>query len=188
MARTFLIIDGYNLMHAAGLGRSRYGPGDLERSRIRLLKQLSNLMDSNIAADAVVVFDSGQNSSGEPQQEFASPISVLFSQNGMDADTEIESMLTSHSSPRQVLVVSSDHRLQKAADRRRAQHIDSETFWNQLIAGHSGWMSAEKSDQKSNAATSQLENTPLPVDDDLLREFLNIDVAEIKRSVRKETQ
>ena len=26
-----LVIDGYNLMHAAGLARATYGPGDLER-------------------------------------------------------------------------------------------------------------------------------------------------------------
>ena len=186
MARTFLIIDGYNLMHAAGLGRSRYGPGDFERSRIRLLKQLTNHLDAGVAADAIIVFDSGQNSSGDPQQESASPLSVRYSQNGLDADSEIEALLSSHSSPRQVLVVSSDHRLHKAAHRRRAQCIDSEKFWSLLVSGRSGWTSARRNDQKAGVAESQLENSSPPVDDETLREFLNIDVAEIKRSVRKE--
>ena len=33
MLRRYLIIDGYNLMHARGLARRTYGPGQLERCR-----------------------------------------------------------------------------------------------------------------------------------------------------------
>ena len=40
MAAPFHIIDGYNLLHAAGLGRPTYGPGDLQRVRNRLLSHL----------------------------------------------------------------------------------------------------------------------------------------------------
>ena len=38
-----LLIDGYNLMHAAGFARVRYGPGDLERCRLRLLNLVAGL-------------------------------------------------------------------------------------------------------------------------------------------------
>lgn len=186
MARTFLIIDGYNLMHAAGLARRSYGPGGFERSRIQFLKQLSNYLDDTAAADAIVVFDSGQNSAGEQQQESNSRIKILYSQDSLDADSEIERILNSHSSPRQVLVVSSDHRLHKSARRRRARCIDSEDFWNLLIAGQSIEHPAASRTRKTNPSKSSPDHPTPPIDDDMLLDFLNIDVSEIKRSVRKE--
>ena len=39
-----LLIDGYNLLHAAGLARRRYGRDGLERSRNRLLDLLAGLL------------------------------------------------------------------------------------------------------------------------------------------------
>ncbi len=44
MTSTDLLIDGYNLLHAAGLGRARYGPGDLQRARQALLRKLFELL------------------------------------------------------------------------------------------------------------------------------------------------
>ena len=36
MPLPYHLIDGYNLLHAAGLAREKYGPGDLERALARL--------------------------------------------------------------------------------------------------------------------------------------------------------
>ena len=41
MARIFLLIDGYNLLHAAGLGRRRFSRGGLELARTKLLQKLA---------------------------------------------------------------------------------------------------------------------------------------------------
>src|SRR5690349_20885382 len=40
MSAGILLIDGYNLLHAAGMAQHDYGPGDLLRCRTRLLKWL----------------------------------------------------------------------------------------------------------------------------------------------------
>ena len=57
MATPFHIIDGYNLLHAAGLGRPTYGPGDLERCRNRLLSFLRTHLRAAERARTTVVFD-----------------------------------------------------------------------------------------------------------------------------------
>ncbi len=182
MTRLFLIIDGYNLMHASGLGRSSYGPGDLERGRNRLLKQLENSLDESAAADTIVVFDGQSASASDAAGNSPPSINVRFSPTGSDADTEIETLLRTHSSPRQILVVSSDHRLHKAARSRRAQCMDSEEFW-QLLQSDAGTSKLSGPDRRQDRPTTEVFN---PADADYAQDFLNIDIDELKRSVKKE--
>ena len=59
-------------------------------------------------------------------------ITVEFADPGGDADTVIEDLIRGHNSPRQVRVVSSDHRIQRAAKRRRCRFIDSEEWLARL--------------------------------------------------------
>ncbi|MCA9058071.1 MAG: NYN domain-containing protein, partial [Planctomycetaceae bacterium] len=132
MARTFLIIDGYNLMHAAGYARPRYGPGDLERRRGQFIRHLASAIRSDQLSDTTVVFDAFESSGTDRETQHLSGMQVQFAPPGMDADSEIEELLISHNSPRQIVVVSSDHRLQKAASRRGSKCVDSEIFWKQL--------------------------------------------------------
>ena len=182
MTRLFLIIDGYNLMHASGLGRSSYGPGDLERCRNRLLKQLENSLDESAAADTIVVFDGKSTSASEAAGNTPSRVNVRFSPTDSDADTEIESLLRTHSSPRQILVISSDHRLHKAARSRRAQCMDSEDFW-QLLQTDSGPSKVSGPDRRPDRPPTEIFD---PANGDYTQDFLNIDISEIKRSMRKE--
>ncbi|MCA9062413.1 MAG: NYN domain-containing protein [Planctomycetaceae bacterium] len=132
MARRFLIIDGYNLMHAAGYARPRYGPGDLEQQRNRFVRHLLSLVRPDLLADLTVVFDAFASSGDQKTALHDTAATVVFAAPGTDADSDIEERLAGHSSPRQVVVVSSDHRIQKAAHRRRAKCVDSEVFWKQL--------------------------------------------------------
>lgn len=207
MARLYLVIDGYNLMHAAGLGRSEYGPGELERNRYRLLHQVAGALDEQIAADALVVFDAHQvvpRTSDEGQRLPRSPLAVRFSRDGRDADAEIELILESHSSPRQILIVSSDHRLHKAAARRKATCIDSEDFLRQFDEPEPLRAIRKKRAQPTrNAATKprsakpgsttsskktsrDTEQAKANEAEDYLEDFLMIDISDIQRSVRKE--
>ena len=202
MARLYLVIDGYNLMHAAGLGRSEYGPGELERNRQRLLSRVAGVLDEQIASDALVVFDAHlavPRASDDDQPPLRSPLAVRFSRDGRDADAEIELILDTHSSPRQILVVSSDHRLHKAASRRKAQCIDSEDFLRQFDEPEplSG-LRRKRPQPKKTGATKPLpgkstekifqdtQQAKAMETEDYLEDFLMIDVSDIKRSVRKE--
>ncbi len=169
MARQYLLVDGYNLLHAAGMARDRYGPGQFEKCRKRLLQELADRLSGEQRELTTVIFDAQD---GPPDvasvQQFAR-ISVVYS-TGTDADSMIEAMLESHASPRQVLVVSSDHRLQKAAAARRAKSIDSETFWEQEF-----WVKPEP----ERSAEQQLKHGERDVDAS--------EVAEIVRRLKSES-
>lgn len=134
MAQRFLLIDGYNLLHAAGLARTRYGPGDFERVRTRLLRILVMRLDADERARTTVVFDAALNDARDAnRQHTADLLTVIFSPQGVDADTVIEQLISKHSSPKQLVVVSDDHRLRTAATRRRATHLSSDDFITQLM-------------------------------------------------------
>lgn len=59
-------------------------------------------------------------------------MTIKFALPGRDADETIEGIITGHSSPRQIRLVSSDHRLQKSVRRRRGSFVDSEAFVGEL--------------------------------------------------------
>lgn len=139
MSTQFLLIDGYNVLFAVGLARKQYGPGQFEACRRRLLQGLADRIGEAQRRRTTIVFDAQEAPDGAPSEEVFAEMRVVFSV-GTDADSVIEQMLLAHSSPRQVLVVSSDHRLQRAAARRHAQSIDSDRFWerSQGEPGHGG--------------------------------------------------
>jgi predicted RNA-binding protein with PIN domain len=130
--RPYLIIDGYNLLHAAGLARRKYGPRQLERCRAQLLAYLANHLTETERERATVVFDAAEAPPGLPRQFTAAGITIRFAAAGKDADDTIEELIAAHSAPRQVRLISSDHRLQRSAQKRRGAFIDSEDFVQEL--------------------------------------------------------
>lgn len=185
MARTFLLIDGYNLLHAAGFGRASYGPGDLERCRYRLLRALEKHLDESILKDTTVVFDSLKESHDDLPPQVSLGLRAVYSQQGRDADSEIEDLLSRHSSPRQVLVVSSDHRLHKAARRRRARCIDSDQFWDQIIIDEALPHSVPSAIPVSGGPVSKGMDSLSPDDAQLLRELMEIDLTDVRKPRRE---
>jgi predicted RNA-binding protein with PIN domain len=128
----FLLIDGYNLLHAAGMARAHYGPGDLKRCRERLLRHLAGHLSAAEIARTLVVFDAREPPPDRPSRLVIHGMQVLFANPGGDADLAIQESLSEHASPRRVTLVSSDHVLQQAARRHRADYIDSEEFISRL--------------------------------------------------------
>ena len=115
-------------MHAAGLARQSYGPGDLERCRNRLLAELAELLNDQQRLRTVVVFDAKDSVGFLGSSSTVSEMSVIYPDRGIEADAVLERLIKKHSAPRGLTVVSSDHRIQVAATRRRATAIDSEDF------------------------------------------------------------
>ena len=132
MPSRFLIIDGYNLLYAAGMGRASYGPGDLERCRRQLQNFLADKLTTAELSRASVIFDARLPPPDAHRLQMHGSLRILFATPHGDADLFIEELLSAHSSPKQVTLVSSDHRLQKVARNRRAKHIDSEVFFDDL--------------------------------------------------------
>lgn len=132
MAIPFLLIDGYNLLHAVGLARTTYGPGDLEQCRNRMIRQLAERLDDSILTRTTVVFDAFNRFDNSERFQQQHGLNIVFAPAGTDADSEMERLIADHDAPRQLLVVSSDHRLHRAAHKRKCKAIDSEPFWDSL--------------------------------------------------------
>lgn len=132
MAIPFLIIDGYNLMHAAGIAKATYAQGDMERCRHQLQLRISEALDTRALGRTTLVYDAFASISDDRRIFRKHGMKIRFAPMGHDADSEIEKLLSKHSAPRQVIVVSSDHRLHKAARRRKARCVDSEIFLQQI--------------------------------------------------------
>jgi predicted RNA-binding protein with PIN domain len=132
MAERFLIIDGYNLMHAAGMARQKYGPGELQRCRERFLGFLVDKLSVAEAAAALVVFDAREPPRGIPHEHRIGGVQVLFAHPIGDADAAIEQQLADHGAPSRVTLVSSDRRLQAAARQCRARFVSSQSFFERL--------------------------------------------------------
>jgi predicted RNA-binding protein with PIN domain len=128
-----LLIDGYNLLHASGILGRGVGPGGLERSRNALLNFLVESLEEKQLAATTVVFDAREAPPGLPRVTSHRGLTVRFAPRGSDADAEIEQLIREHHAPRRLTVVSSDHRLHRAARRRRATAIDSDQWYTQVL-------------------------------------------------------
>jgi predicted RNA-binding protein with PIN domain len=119
---TSIVIDGYNLIHALGLLDRQRGGKVLEQARARLLVFLRK----SFAADAnvTIVFDARHAPPRVPRQQAYQGLHIQFAAGSESADDRIEHMIDEEPEPRKLIIVSNDHRLQQAAQRRGAQGWD----------------------------------------------------------------
>jgi predicted RNA-binding protein with PIN domain len=128
-----LLIDGYNLMHAAGILGRGLGPGGLERGRTALLNFLAESIDPAEVGKTIVVFDAASAPPGAPAAMRHKGLLVRFAADYEDADALIEELIRHDAAPKKLTVVSSDHRLHRAARRRRAKAVDSEDWYAETL-------------------------------------------------------
>jgi uncharacterized protein len=127
------IIDGYNLLNAGDVPVPVRGPANLEKARLALLNFLAASLDPEEVTQTVVVFDAHDPPPGLPREMRHHGLLVRFAPRDEDADTLIEELIMEDSSPRRLTVVSSDHRIQRAAKRRRARAVDSDVWCAELV-------------------------------------------------------
>jgi hypothetical protein len=129
------------------------------------------------------VFDSSEAAPDAAREQRHHELRVLFASAEFEADDLIEELIAHHPAAKQLVVVSGDHRLHKAANRRGAHPMDSDSFWERL--------------QKRTDAQTVLVGKPPPIPapktavtsaatEAWLREFGEIDVAELAEEVRAE--
>jgi predicted RNA-binding protein with PIN domain len=148
------IIDGYNLLHVVGLLGDAIGPGGLERSRLALLNFLAESLDADEVPHTTVVFDARNAPWGAPRTMQHRGLTVHFASGYDDADSLIEELIRHESAARQLTVVSSDHRLQRAAHRRKAAGIDSDVWYGEVVRLRR---------QRQQTAADQPERPPVPL-------------------------
>jgi hypothetical protein len=129
-----LLIDGYNLLHATGIVGRGKDLTELHRSREALLAFLAASLEPAERPHTTIVFDAAGAPPGLPHTVVHEGITVHFARDYADADAMLEDLIAAHDTPRSLVVVSSDHRVQRAARRRRAQAIDSDRWYAELWA------------------------------------------------------
>lgn len=126
------LIDGYNLLHAAGLVRGKLVGRQLEGARLRLLQRISCQLTKEERAHTIVIFDAKALLPVTCREEFIEGIRVLYPEPGHEADELIEQLIGQDTQPRKLLIVSSDRRLHRAARERLATAINSDRYLDRL--------------------------------------------------------
>lgn len=130
--RMRLLIDGYNLLHATDLFGVGKQAGTLQGSREALLAFLAASLSAGERRTTTIVFDAAGAPPGLPNTVHHDHITANYARKYADADAMLEELIEEHRSPRSLLVVSSDHRVQRAARRRGAKYADSEPWYRNL--------------------------------------------------------
>ena len=128
-----VIIDGYNLIAGVGIIGRGVGPGGLERARLALLNFLAESLEPGEIGGTTIVFDAKNAPTGLPRVVNHRGLTVRFASRYPDADSLIEELIGEESAPRGLTVVSSDHRIQRAARRRKAVPVDSDVWYEGMI-------------------------------------------------------
>lgn len=171
----YLLIDGYNLMHVTRFKPLRNDQHELRRCREGLLSLLAEQLPDAQYRAVTIVFDSNQAPQHLPDRLRWRHLDVVFARTENTADDLIAKLVQTHAHPRRLIVVSSDHRVQNAASRRKATVLDSEAWFDALLDHR------QANEQHEPATTKQeqhdvAEHEPR-LDPDQLSEF----IAEMKQ-------
>lgn len=130
------IIDGYNLIFQCGLHSKSTASDQLEKARNRLIQEIVSFGGVEVAKKTTIVFDAAYRPLAAKTNRYRlKNVLVLYADKFDDADSMIEYLISRHPVPKKLTVVSSDHRLHKAALRKKAKPIDSEIWYDRLIGG-----------------------------------------------------
>lgn len=149
-----LLIDGYNVIApVAGPGRGPNRGADpaslrwLQTERQRLLDRLVENLSHIVRTRTCVIFDAKNAPRDLPSRTVHHDMDVWFAVDYPEADDLLEELIRTHHHPKQLTVVSSDHRVQAAAKRRKSKFYDSDPWYDDLIDGHVrlGWRPKPKS-------------------------------------------
>jgi len=122
-----IIIDGHNLLWAV----KKVGEETESISDIQLCWIVGRYLKLN-GESGEIIFD-GTGPTDKSQFDNITNLQVLFVGRATDADSVIEQKIKLCTAPRRLIVVSSDHRLRRAAQTRRAAAMKSEVFWNDVV-------------------------------------------------------
>jgi uncharacterized protein len=160
------LIDGYNVLFSLGLVPSKVKEGDLQRARGQLLTMLAENLGEK-AKRCTVVFDATHAPPRTPGDSVYHGIEVRFTKRREEADDLIAWLIKQCSAPKQLTVVSSDHRLVEAATRRKATSIKADQFLGWLEKQKPGYTPASGSPQVSAEEQQQWLSTFAGIDTEL---------------------
>lgn len=122
-----LLIDGYNLLRSV--------QGLLEQSSEITDIQMCRIINEYIyktKTKGCVVFD-GVGPRIKDAFNNLFNLEIIFSGTTHEADDIIEKLILASSAPKNLIVVSSDKRIKKAAEKKKATAVDCVDFWTEVI-------------------------------------------------------
>lgn len=127
--RCRLLVDGYNLLFGQGWASQKQNSHpDLQRGRETLVSQLAARTTIEQRPFIWIVFDSLDAPSHLSSTLQMRDMEVLFSREWASADELLQQILASHSNPKSVVVISSDHSVQRKAISRGATPFDQDDW------------------------------------------------------------
>ncbi|HMO37125.1 MAG TPA: NYN domain-containing protein [Gemmatales bacterium] len=123
----WVLIDGYNVLFSLGMVPTPVREGDLHKARQSLLSMLYQALGEK-SRFCTVVFDATRAPSKAPGDTVYYGIDVRFTRQRQEADDLITLLIQQCTSPKQLTVISSDHRLVEATSRKRATVIRADQF------------------------------------------------------------
>lgn len=176
------LIDGYNLMHAAGaVGDKEVSGKSFRRRRRRFLSTLADALGPERARETTIVFDANSSPGDFDLDTTFLELHLIFALGDESADDRIEQLIAAHSAPKSLTVVSTDHRLRRAAARRKARAVTSDRFLDELET----FRGTNRAVEPPAAGTMERSSTPgrdVPLSSEeeayWLNEFAGIDDSE----------
>lgn len=148
-----LLVDGYNLLFASSVFVPEGMAPTLSNTRDALLDFLAETITPKLLTLTTVVFDAAQAPPGLPKEMQHRGMRIVFSAKKSSADEVLEELLENAKQPKQLLVISSDHRIQRAARQKGARYVDSEQ-WLQEQAANRKSQKRESLEQKPDLPSS----------------------------------
>jgi predicted RNA-binding protein with PIN domain len=139
-----LLVDGYNLLHASGVFGHPDDEPSLETARRALLGFLAQHLNERERPRTIVVFDGKDAPKGLPEVGSFEKIQILFSRRKQSADDLIAELIAVEKQPRELMVISSDHGVQRSARQRGIVSQDSEAWIRELRANRQATTTAEE--------------------------------------------
>ena len=121
-----VIIDGHNLLHSI----CKAGGDSEALSELQLCWIIGRYLRQS-GESGEIIFD-GTGPRDKSGFDNISNLEVFFAGLHSDTDTVIEDKIRVSTAPKRLTIVSSDRRLRKAAQARKAAVIKSEDFWNNV--------------------------------------------------------
>jgi len=151
------LIDGYNLLHALGRLTGWSGRGALQGARGWLLRQLRQAHGPEEVV--TVVFDAATAPPGARERKNEGGLHFVFAQ-GETADDVIEDLIQAEANPRQLTVISDDHRLQNAGRRRGCNVLGCLDYYE-------GHLQPRRPPAAAAVASDEPPAKPEPADDEV---------------------
>lgn len=152
-------------MHVTRFKPLRNDEGELRRCREGLLSLLAHELPASQYHSVTIVFDSETAPKHLPDQLRWQHLNVVFARDENSADDYIAKQIQDHHHPKRLCVVSSDHRVQNAASRRKAIYLDSDDWFDAVL----------EYAPPANALPTNQDRRPddIEMDKDQLQEFIS---------------